>query len=212
MFSLQHIPSFTHAPPSMDWSLAKQLCILVAIPLVYRWYMSLATPPPPATSWMAKCPVWIQPPPSTRKKRSASGRAQRRPLRSSPDAVDPAVCDAGVEDLCKMLQSLKLSETRGALRPRGSVKKLKKAKTVVWAEEKNEVHLVDKWIITHIHVWQPENGHVRWDHYDKVYPVETWIVPDGHNQLHFPRTKWMRDVPEAALEDLDGDIEMFDAG
>ena len=144
-------------------------------------------------------------------KHSVSSRVQRQqPLRSLSDEVNPAVCEAGVENLCKMLQSLTLSENRGALRPQGIKKKT--AKTVVWADDKNEVHLVEKCIVTHIHIHQLANGHVRWDHYDKVYPVDTWIVPEGHNQLHFPRTKWIRDVPDVAFEDLDCDIEMRDAG
>ena len=212
MFSpVQHIPAFIPALPNMDWQLAKQVCILVAIPLVYRWYLSLTPSPSVATRRMAKSPVWIQPAPSPRKKRSISSRVQGQPLRLFSEQVNPVVCLAGVEDLCKMLQSLNLSETRGALRPQGSAKK-KTAKTVVWADDKNEVHLVEKWIVKHLHIQQPENGHVRWDHYDKVYLIDTWIVPDGHNQLHFPRTKWIRDVPDAAVEDLDGDIEMRDAG
>lgn len=212
MFSpVQHIASFIPALPSMDWQLAKQVCILVAIPLAYHWYLSLTPPPPVVTRRMATSPVWIQSTPRPRKKHSVSSRVQRQqPLRSLSDEVDPAVCGAGVEDRCKMLQSPTLSKTRGALRPQGSKKKT--AKTVVWADDKNEVHLVEKWIVTHIHIHQPANGHVRWDHYDKVYPVDTWIVPDGHNQLHFPRTKWIRDVPDGAFEDLDGDIEMRDAG
>ena len=163
------------------------------------------------TRRMATSPVWIQSTPSPRKKHSVSSRVQRQqPLRLLSGEVDTAVCEAGVEDLCKMLQSLTLSDTRGALRRQGSKKKT--AKTVVWADDQNEVHLVERWIVTHLHIHQPENGHVRWDHYDKVYSVDKWIVPDGHNQLHFPRTKWIRDVPDAAFEDLDGDIEMRDAG
>ena len=213
MFSpVQHIGSFIPALPSMDWQLAKQVCILVAIPLVYCWYLSLTSPPPMVTRRMATSPVWIQSTPSPRKKRSVSSRVRRQqPLGSLSDEVDAAVCEAGVEDLCKMLQSLTLSDIRGALRPQGSKKK-RTAKTVVWADDQNEVHLVERWIVTHLHIHQPENGHVRWDHYDQVYSVDRWIVPDGHNQLHFPRTKWIRDVPEAAFEDLDGDIEMRDAG
>ncbi len=212
MFSpVQHIPFFIPALPSMDWQLAKQVCILVAIPLVYRWYLSLTPSPSAATRRMATSPVWIQSAPRHRKKRSVSSRVQGQPLRLFPEQVNPAVCQADVEDLCKKLQSLSLSETRGALRPQGSVKK-KTAKTVVWADDKNEVYLVEKWIVKHLHIHQPANGHVRWDHYDKVYLVDTWIVPDGHNQLHFPRTKWIRDVPDAVVEDLDGDIEMHDAG
>ena len=212
MYSLvQHTPFFIPALPSMDWQLAKQVCILVAIPLVYRWYLSLTPPPPAATRRMATHSPWAPSAPRPRTKRSVSSRIQRQqPLRLLPsDEVNPVVCHAGVEELCKMFQSLNLSETRGALRPRGSKKT---AKTVVWADDKNEVHLVENWIVKHIHIHQPFNGHVRWDHYDKVYEVDTWIVPDGHNQLHFPRTKWIRDVPDPAVEDLDGDIEMRDAG
>ena len=211
MFSpVQHIPSFIPALPSMDWQLAKQVCILVAIPLLYHWYLSLTPSPPAATRRMATHSGWAPSAPRPRKKHSVSSRVEgQQPLRLLSDEVNPAVCQAGVEDLCRMLQSLNLSETRGALRPQGSKKT---AKTVVWADDKNEVHLVEKWIVNHIHIHQPANGHVRWDHYDKVYLVDTWIVPDGHNQLHFPRTKWIRDVPDAAVEDPDGDIEMRDAG
>lgn len=183
MYSLvQHIPFFIPALPSMDWQLAKQVCILVAIPLVYHWYLSLTPPPSVATRRMATHSTWAPPAPRPRTKRSVSSRVQsKQPLRLPSGEVNPAVCHAGVEELCKMLQSLTISETRGALRPPG-------------------------------YIHQSFNGHVRWDHYDKVYEVDTWIVPDGHNQLHFPRTKWIRDVPDPAVEDLDGDIEMRDAG
>ncbi|MCJ1267673.1 hypothetical protein MMC22_007559 [Lobaria immixta] len=50
-----------------------------------------------------------------------------------------------------------------------------------------------------------ERGHreirFRWDEAVLQFEVSRWIEPDGHNQLHFPRTKWMRDVPDWSVED-----------
>ena len=71
---------------------------------------------------------------------------------------------------------------------------------------------MENWIITELHIHSQPNGHVRWDHYDAVYLVDNWIEqPYGRTQLHFPKTRWIRDVPDPELEDLDGDIEMLDA-
>ena len=44
-------------------------------------------------------------------------------------------------------------------------------------------------------------------------PVRTmlcamWLEPDGRNQLHFPRTRFVRDGRDPQLEDDDGDIVM----
>ena len=41
-------------------------------------------------------------------------------------------------------------------------------------------------------------------------PVERYLEPDGHNQLNFPRTKWIRDVPTWEDVDADGDVDMVD--
>ena len=88
--------------------------------------------------------------------------------------------------------------------------KRKKAKSVVFAEDRNEVRLVENWIVTGLHIHSMPNGHVRWDSYDEIWPVDRWIVPHGRDQLHFPRTKWIRHGPDPALEDQDGDVEMRD--
>ncbi|MCJ1257255.1 hypothetical protein MMC24_005080 [Lignoscripta atroalba] len=87
---------------------------------------------------------------------------------------------------------------------------VKKKKSVVFAEWKNQTRLVDSWIDRRVHVHRPGAGTVRFA-CEVVYTgLSRWIEPDGHNQLHFPRTKWIRDVPDP-VEDLDGDVEMLDA-
>ena len=52
---------------------------------------------------------------------------------------------------------------------------------------------------------------MRFYRHHAYYTVDRWIEPYDHTQLHFPRTKWIRDIPDSGLEDLDGDIEMLDA-
>ena len=39
---------------------------------------------------------------------------------------------------------------------------------------------------------------------------ERYLEPDGHNQVSFPRTKWIRDGPSVDDVDFDGDVEMCD--
>jgi len=38
--------------------------------------------------------------------------------------------------------------------------------------------------------------------------IERYLEPDGHNQVHFPRTKWIRDGPTGDDVDADGDVDM----
>lgn len=88
----------------------------------------------------------------------------------------------------------------------------KKKKSVAFALERNETRLVDKWYINtwgHKHPTRP-NGRVGIHEVVLVMFVANWLQPDGHNQLHFPRTKWIRDVPDWDVEDDDGDIGMLD--
>lgn len=35
-----------------------------------------------------------------------------------------------------------------------------------------------------------------------------YLEPDGHNQVNFPRTKWIRDGPTGDDVDADGDVDM----
>ena len=88
--------------------------------------------------------------------------------------------------------------------PRQPQKK-KVKKRVAFAEELNEVYVVENWFDRRIH--KHREIRFRWG---KKYVIEgsRWIKPDGHNQLHFPRTKWVRDVPDWSVEDQDGDVEM----
>ncbi|MCJ1271035.1 hypothetical protein MMC22_010934 [Lobaria immixta] len=92
--------------------------------------------------------------------------------------------------------------------PREQREKRKGKKTVAFAEELNEVYEVEYWFDPRIH----KHREVRFRFCEDVTVVEVfrWIVPDGHNQLHFPRTKWVRDVPDWSVEDQDGDVEMGD--
>ena len=96
--------------------------------------------------------------------------------------------------------------------PHRSEKKRKKTKTVSFApEDQNEVHLVENWL-GELNRQDRRKGHVRFYCYHAYYTVERWIEPHGRGQLHFPTTKWIRDGPDDRLEDLDGDVEMLDAG
>lgn len=87
-------------------------------------------------------------------------------------------------------------------------KKKKGKKTVAFAEELNEVYEVEYWFDRRIH--KHREIRFRWDEAVVVFEVSRWIESDGHNQLHFPRTKWVRDVPDWSVEDQDGDVEMAD--
>lgn len=86
-------------------------------------------------------------------------------------------------------------------------------KSVGFALEKNEIFPVDRWVdpAVHVHGQRDERRGCIVDFAEEVeylVDLERWIVPDGRNQIHFPRTKWVRDVPDADLEDDDGDLVM----
>lgn len=87
--------------------------------------------------------------------------------------------------------------------------KKKGKKSVAFAEELNEVYEVEKWFDRRIH--KHREIRFRWGYWQSI-EVSRWIEPDGHNQLHFPRTKWVRDVPDWSVEDQDGDVEMGEDG
>ena len=85
-------------------------------------------------------------------------------------------------------------------RPKKKVKK-----SVAFAEELNEVYEVENWFDRRIH----KHREIRFGWGVAVtHEVSRWIEPNGHQQLHFPRTKWVRDVPDWSAEDQDGDLEM----
>ncbi|MCJ1458050.1 hypothetical protein MMC28_008420 [Mycoblastus sanguinarius] len=211
----QHIPSLQWALSSIDWSLVSEK-ILVAATLALNWWHavfgSLLLPTqvnPVCNSPTVKTPTaprackfrTINSSDLGQPRKLFEGRAKtepsstgsERPIPLALHRPNPSPQASGVPDLSQ---------------PKA---KREKAKSVVFAEEKNEVHLVEKWIVRELHIHSRPNGHVRWDHYDEVWPVDRWIVPHGHDQLHFPRTRWVRDVPDSGFEDLDGDIEMLDA-
>ena len=94
--------------------------------------------------------------------------------------------------------------------PSSSISSLAYHHQVTFAEEKNQTILVDTWIDPLIHQYHGGNGHVRFYRLLHITEVFRWIKPDGHNQINFPRTIWIRNVPDAAAEDDDGDIEMLD--
>ena len=84
---------------------------------------------------------------------------------------------------------------------------------MAFAEWKNQVLLVESWIDRRVHVHKKLRDGAGTVEFacEFVYPdLERWIEPDGHNQINFPRTKWIRGVPDPTLEDCDGDIEMLD--
>lgn len=64
-------------------------------------------------------------------------------------------------------------------------------KSVAFAEMV-EVCVVSRWIDPKIHKHRESRGRLAWGIF-KEYEVSRWIEPDGHNQLHFPRTKWIED-------------------
>lgn len=94
-----------------------------------------------------------------------------------------------------------------SLLPPVRVKK-KKKKTVRFDLDRNETVEVGDWYIQTWGIGKKYWG-VRWGLW-VVDTFEPYLEPDGHNQLHFPRTKWIRDVPSWDEENDDGDIEMID--
>ncbi|MCJ1469040.1 hypothetical protein MMC07_007672 [Pseudocyphellaria aurata] len=92
-------------------------------------------------------------------------------------------------------------------RPEPAQPAKKAKKTVGFDLARNEVYEVDYWFDRRIH----KHREIRfgWG-IEETIEVSRWIEPDGHNQLHFPRTKWVRDVPDWTVEDQDGDVEMLD--
>ena len=96
-----------------------------------------------------------------------------------------------------------------------SKSKSKKVKRVVIAEDKNMYKEVENWIVP----WRDQHDcsksmsrHAHWDVYDAVYEFEPYLHDEGaQSQLHFPRTKFIRNVPDVEFEDSDGDIAMSDA-
>lgn len=51
---------------------------------------------------------------------------------------------------------------------------------------------------------------VQWRVELKDREVERYLEPDGHNQVDFPRTTWIRDGPTGEEVDADGDVCMAD--
>ena len=91
------------------------------------------------------------------------------------------------------------------LPPRPQLQKKKVKKSVAFAEELNEENDVENWFDRRIH----KHREIRFGWGVAVtHEVSRWIEPHGHQQLHFPRTKWVRDVPDWSVEDQDGDVEM----
>lgn len=88
------------------------------------------------------------------------------------------------------------------------VKKKKKNKSVRFDLDRNETVEVGDWIVR---TWVTGDSYsgVRWGE-QLVWTVECYLEPHGHTQLHFPETKWIRDVPSWDAENDDGDIEMID--
>ena len=67
---------------------------------------------------------------------------------------------------------------------------------------------MSSWIDPKVFKHRAIDWKVRFHDYALVWEHPRWIEPDGQQQLHFPRTRWIRDGPDPSLEDHEGDIEM----
>ncbi|KAL9637323.1 MAG: hypothetical protein Q9164_002260 [Protoblastenia rupestris] len=139
-------------------------------------------------------------------RRLFDSRANTRPMCSTSTDEDP------FPHLIASFQTLNVSSLRGCVK---SKSKRKKVKRVVIAEEKNTYKEVENWIVRRRDQHDCDASmprHVHWDVYDVIYEFEPYLENDGaQSQLHFPRTKFIRNVPDVELEDSDGDIGMLDA-
>ena len=86
--------------------------------------------------------------------------------------------------------------------------KVKKKKSVKFDLDRNETVEVGDW---YVRTWGTGDSYagVRWGE-QLVWTVDRYLEPCGYTQLHFPQTKWIRDVPGWDAENDDGDIEMID--
>ncbi|MCJ1373351.1 hypothetical protein MMC20_004579 [Loxospora ochrophaea] len=84
---------------------------------------------------------------------------------------------------------------------------------VSFALSQNQTQIVTRWIDKRKHQFSIKRDgtpRVRFCREVIVCHVDNWIVPHGHTQLSFPRTKWIREVPDPELEDWEGDVGMED--
>ncbi len=86
--------------------------------------------------------------------------------------------------------------------------RVKKKKSVKFDLDRNQTVEVGNW---YVQTWGTGDSlyGVRWG-MKLVWIVDRYLEPHGRNQLHFPQTKWIRDVPSWDAENDDGDIEMID--
>ena len=117
--------------------------------------------------------------------------------------------DKDVEDLAAGLHGLSLHGSTAPL-PKPARGKAKGKKSVAFALERNETRSVDYWFVeTWGDGYHRYTGHVKFARIFTWIEYPRWIEPHGHTQLHFPRTKYVRDVPDWQDEDGDGDIAML---
>lgn len=83
-----------------------------------------------------------------------------------------------------------------------------KGKAVSFDLERNETVEVENWFITAIH--KHVKKRLRFSDHAWTMDVARWIEPDGHNQISFPRTKWIWAKSEWSREDEAGDVMMED--
>ena len=86
--------------------------------------------------------------------------------------------------------------------------KVKQKKSVKFDLDRNETVEVGRWYVATWGIGKSYGG-VRWGPL-YVDIVDRYLEPHGRTQLHFPQTKWIRNVPDWDAENDDGDIEMID--
>ncbi|KAL9098271.1 MAG: hypothetical protein Q9163_006042 [Psora crenata] len=195
-------------------------CIVVAALAVGYWLTLPAVSPPAAAATVGNFPaVETLAAPRVCKVRTLSSRDIGEPRRLFDPRVKTGLTSrttSGNGDvfphLTTSFQTSNVSSLRGCMKSKS--KRKKKVKRVVIAEERNTYKEVQNWIVRQSDqhdLAKPITRHVHWDVYDVVYEFEPYWDNDGaHSQLHFPRTKFIRNVPDIDLEDFDGDIEMLD--
>ncbi|KAI9835167.1 MAG: hypothetical protein M1819_002537 [Sarea resinae] len=125
---------------------------------------------------------------------------------STPDAKPTATPAA--PRAAKFYDALRQPSQIEASRPLAATSDLPPKKKVTFVEGAPEVKFVDYWIDPKLHQFKPKR--TRWHpELGVVQEFWRWNYSDGAPKLHFPRTKWIRDVPSDEVDDQ-GDLAMAD--